>query len=189
MVIDDYYVYYNPKNGEILSISNELSKDHKAGIKIDFDDISGFLHGKMRLFDYKVGYKKLPNKQIVLGIVHKDTNGYSFKNNVFEWIREANADADCQVVWNAKEKNWGFSLSSSVKKFNNIVLESKATFFVILQDDFDFLIRTIDIKLEELIENDTVIIPFSSKIEHDFNKIAIASRMIFKSYGLGIINE
>lgn len=189
MAIFNYYVYYDPITGDIQAISNELDKTYKAGIQVDFDDVSGFLSGKMRMFDYKIGYKKLPNKDVVLGIVHKDSNGYSFKNNVFEWIREDNANADCLVTWNGNKKSWVIQLSNNVKRFTNIVLQDRAIFFVILEDDFDFLVRTIDIRLGELLENENVEIPFASKLEHDFDKIAIASRMTFKSYGLRTVHE
>lgn len=189
MGIYNYYIYYDPKTGEIQSISNEIDKNYKAGIQVDFDEISGFLDGKMRMFDYKIGYKKLPNKDVVLGIVHKDSNGYSFKNNVFEWIKENNNEADCLVTWDGKKKTWTFQLNDHVKKFINIVLQERAVFFVILEEDFDFLVRTISVRLGELLENDTVEVPFSSELEHDFDKIAIASRMMFKSYGLRIIHE
>jgi hypothetical protein len=57
-----------------------------------------------------------------------------------------------------------------------------------LENDFDFLIRTIFVATEDLISQDSVIVNFESTFESHIEKISIASKITFQSYGL-IINE
>jgi hypothetical protein len=55
-----------------------------------------------------------------------------------------------------------------------------------LANDFDFLIRTIFINVQDLILLDKVEKIFESRLEKDITKISIASNIVFQSYGLKI---
>ena len=62
-------------------------------------------------------------------------------------------------------------------------------FFITLQDDLDFLIRTIFIEKDSLMNTEYVSIPFNSNKELDIKTISISTRAIFKSYRLYIKYE
>ena len=57
-------------------------------------------------------------------------------------------------------------------------------FFVTLESDFDFLIRTIFIEPYELRTKKKIIIPFETEYEKDVDKISIASKLSLQSYGI-----
>ena len=73
--------------------------------------------------------------------------------------------------------------------YYDVVVAPKLVFFVTLENDFDFLLRTIFINLADLITSDVISFPFESNIEHKIDKISISSKLIFKSYGLRIIHD
>lgn len=185
-----YYVYYEHKTGRIIAITNEKSDSYETGIEVSFDDVEKLLNGEQDVGDYKVGYRDSSDKS-TLEILTKDYFylDYNFKNRSFEWIDEIDV-ADCIVEWNKLTKSWVFFLDKDFKKtYNNNILETQLTFFVTLATDFDFLIRTIGIRMEDLINLDKVEIPFSSNIESNIDKISIGTKIVFKTYGLRKIDN
>ena len=115
---------------------------------------------------------------------------YGFRNNVFEWITDKpTKKTELTVTWNGIKSVWEFKLSNTAKeRLEDSLVSKNVVFFVILENDFDFLIRTIFISTADLIKQDSVVINFESAFESRIDKISIASKITFRSYGL-IINE
>jgi hypothetical protein len=183
-----FYIYYDKKTGEILCVSNEADSRFESGIESPFEDVENFLSGKWKFSDYQVGYNKDSKKVSILSLTN-EYSGYVFKNTVFEWITEGTVNPDCLVEWNGAKNEWNFFLSSDFKRTYNTVLTPKLVFFVTLENDFDFLIRTIFISTQDLLQADCVTVPFESKSEYKIEKIAISSKLVFQSYGLRIKHE
>ena len=184
-----YYVYYDKKTGSLLSVTNEKSKTFEYGFEVDFCEVEGLLSGRDNFKDFVVGQKRLDNNSTVLAIMPVGIEGYVFKNNVFEWISE-NPHAECIVEWHQPTASWNISLSKKSKStYNDHVLLSKLVFFVTLENDLDFLIRTIQIDLQSLLALGSICIPFKTSLEHKIDKISISSKLVFKSYGLKITYE
>jgi hypothetical protein len=110
-----YYVYYDKKTGKLLSVGNEKDSQYEYGIEVKFEEIESLLDGTARFKDYLVGYKRDVDGSSRLAVVPNTEQGYTFKNNVFEWITESNKSTECIVTWNGKTKNWEFSLSDKAK--------------------------------------------------------------------------
>jgi len=183
-----YYIYYNKKTGEILSVSNEKSSKYENGIEVEFADAEPFLTGQYQFKDFQIGYHKDSDKPTVLSTTN-EFSGYSFNNKVFEWITESKKNAECIVEWNLRDRVWNFSLSREFKNTYNSILASKLVFFVTLENDSDFLIRTIFIATQDLLTSDCVTVPFETDIETRLEKITISSKLVFKNYGLKVIYE
>lgn len=184
-----YYVYYDKKTGNILSVSNEKSSKYEYGIEVLFSDIEKLMSGEWKFQDYTVGYKN-PDDKSTLCVLSRDHLGYTFKNNTVEWVTEQSNDTDCIVEWNKLNKCWNFYLDNEFKKtYNNTILDTQLMFFVTLETDFDFLIRTIFVKISKLLLDNVVSIPFESNLESNINKISISTKNVFKSYKLKVINE
>jgi hypothetical protein len=189
-IISAYYVYYDKKTGEIFSVTNEKSNEYEHGIEVEYHDVQKFLTGEWRSIDYKVGYKDTNDKSS-LSILNSDYFylDYNFKNRTFNWIGN-NDSADCIVEWNGLTRSWNFSLTDEFKKtYNNNIIETQLTFFVTLSNDFDFLIRSMFIKMTDILSLDKVVIPFDSNLENKINKITIGTKTVFKNYGLRIVHE
>jgi hypothetical protein len=182
-----FYIHYDKKTNEIISASNEIDNAYSK-IEITHDEYERFLYGAEKFSDYQVGLIKTTDNQTILALVKKVDQGYAFKNNMFEWIQDApNKSTECTVTWDSINQQWIFSIS---KKCQDRIKENITTdtllFFVMLENDFDFLIRTIPINIQELLTVDEVKRPFESHIEKDITKISIASKILFQSYGLKI---
>jgi hypothetical protein len=183
-----YYIYYNKKTGEILAVGNEKSLRYETGIEVPFEEAEPFLTGKYQFTDFQVGYHKDSNKPTVLSTIN-EFSGYVFNNKVFEWITESNKNAECIVEWNLRDRVWNFSLSHDFKNTYNSILASRLVFFVTLENDSDFLIRTIFIATDELLTSVCVTVPFETTFETQLEKIAISSKLVFKNYRLKVIYE
>ena len=184
-----YYVYYDKKSGKILSVTNETSTKYEYGIEVLFNDIEKFISGEWKFQDYVIGYKN-PDDKSTLGVLSRDHLGYTFKNNIVEWVIEQSKDTDCVVEWNKLDKCWNFYLDKEFKKtYNNTILDTQLMFFVTLETDFDFLIRTIFVKISNILADDKVSIPFESTLESNIDRISISTKNVFKSYKLKVINE
>jgi hypothetical protein len=182
-----FYIHYDKKTGEIVSASNEINTAYST-IETTHDVHERFLYGIEKFSDYQVGLIKTSDNQTILSLVQKVDQGYAFKNNMFEWIQDApNKSTECTVTWDKINQQWTFSLS---KKCQERIKESTITdsllFFVMLENDFDFLIRTISFNIQDLLSIEEIKRPFESRLEQDITKISIASKIVFQSYGLKI---
>ncbi len=185
-----HYVYFDKKSGQILAVTNEEDPSYENVLNLPFDEVEDFLSGKLKFKDYLVGYKKNNQGATQLAIVPASDQGFAFKNNVFEWIKETNEQVECLVTWNKSSTRWEFKLSQNILNYYDVVAAPKLVFFVTLEEDFDFLVRTIFINMQDLILNPNgFYVPFKNKIEHRLDKISISSKLVFKSYGLRILNE
>lgn len=184
-----HYVYYEKKSGKILSVGNEKDDRYEHGIKVEFKDVEGFLTNTWNFSDYLVGYKRDGDGNSQLGIVPATDQGYAFKNTVFEWITESDKDVECLVTWHKPTNAWQFSINKNITNDYESILAPKLVFFVTLENDFDFLVRTIFINLQDLVSSDFLSVPFVTNIENKIDKISISSKLVFKTYGLRIINE
>ena len=181
------FIHYDKKTGEIFSASNERNKSYSA-IEIGTFEYERFLTGADKFSDYQVGYIRTPDNQTILALSPKADQGYAFKNNVFEWIVDPpNKKTELTVTWDSVSEQWIFALSDSAKQRladhqSNEVLP----FFVMLANDFDFLINTIFISMQDLCTFKEIKKPFESRLEKDIKNISIASKIVFQSYGLKI---
>jgi hypothetical protein len=184
-----HYVYFDKKTGHILSVGNESDTRYETGIRTTFLEVEGFLSGKWKFKDYLIGYKRNADGTSNLAIIQATDQGYAFKHNIFEWISETDENVECVVTWDGQNKQWKFKLDDRIKDYYDVVVAPKLVFFVTLEDDFDFLIRTIFVSLSDLITSNEIVVPFDSNIEHKIDKISISSKLVLKSYGLKIIHE
>jgi hypothetical protein len=182
------YVYYDKKTGKILSISTK-DDTYEHGIKVPIEEVYDILVRTASFRDYLVGYKKGPDGKAKLGLIKNLELGYSFKNNIFEWITSTAKNQECIVTWNNPNQCWEITISEKAASVYQDLTSRKLVFFVTLEYDFDFLIRTIFISLDDLLASKKIIVPFISTFESKIDKISISSKIVFKSYGLRIIHE
>jgi hypothetical protein len=186
-----FYIYYDKKTGDVYHVTHTRPGDEESALEISLDDANRFLSGEYRFSDYSVGYNRTADNKIVLGLIKKLDQGYLLRNNLHEWIIENDIlNPDCLVEWNYTDKSWYFSLSEDCKlELANVLIVSKLVFFVTLETDFDFLVRTIVVDTNEAMTKQFVQVPFETNLEIKIDKISISSSIVFKSYKLKVINE
>lgn len=184
-----YYVAYDKSTGELLAVGCG-NNNYENYFEVPFEQAEPFISGEYKFHDYLVGNKRQSNGKIAFTITQKVDEGYAFKNNLFEWIREKKTKTDCTVEWNQPDQAWYFSLDPAYKlvMHDNLVIQ-KLVFFVMLETDFDFLIRTIILEAQQLVQHDRIKIPFESRLEKQIDKISISSKLVFKSYKLKVVYD
>jgi hypothetical protein len=190
VITPKYYLHYDKKSGAIVNIGNQLLiPGEPPAFEITEEDHKQFRSGEKRSSDYIIGFAKGAKGKTELSLIPVTTQLYGFRHNIFEWINlSPTENTECIVEWNGQKQSWIFSISKDAKQRLSDGVMKSTIFFVMLQDDFDFLIRNIIIDVADLVKEDKIIMPFTSNIESKINKISISSRIYFKSYGL-IINE
>ena len=181
--LPEYYAYYEKKTGRICSITNEKSLVYKDYIPLTVAEYKKFCDGDWEVDQYTVDK--------TLGLVAIESQTYNFKNSMFEWIVDKpSADTHFVVTWNEPKQLWEFRVSDDTR---DKLLESnsiaKLSFFVTLESDLNFLVRTISFNVADIVQCKTIEVPFESKLETDIKNISIASVKAFKTYGLEVIHE
>jgi hypothetical protein len=187
---DNYYAYYDPNTNQLLSVTNEKISLYSDYLEVDFDTYERLVTGREKFSDYLLGHIKTEDKT-VLKLIPVVEQAYSFKNTMLEVISENKIkDPELIVEWHGINKEWNFFVSATAKGRLNVKLDSaKILFFIILESDYDFLIRTIIIDSQELLSQKCVGIPFISEIENHIGKLSVASRLIFESQTLRTVND
>jgi len=185
--VQQYWVHYDKKTGVIRCISNEPTQLDEASLEITLEEYLPFVTHEKKMTDHIVGYARSVDGTSKKSIIQIAEQLYGFRNNIFEWINQPpKKNTEMVVTWNGVEKNWKFSLSKKAQKRLDGEVVTKTIFFVMLKNDFDFLIRNIVIDVETLIKQGDVVIPFTSNLENKIDKISISSQIFFESYGLKI---
>lgn len=183
-----YYAYYDKRTGEILAVSNEPISEYDHVLEVSCKEAENFISGAWLFKDYLVGYKRLADDETAMAIMPKVDDEYGFRNDVYEWISTTKKNTDVEIEWNYPNRCWIFHLRDNAS-YDTGISAPKLTFFVTLESDFNFLIRTIVIDAQEFISQGTITVPFSSKFENDIDTISIGTRLIFKSYSLKVTRE
>jgi hypothetical protein len=188
--IPKYYAYFDKPTGKILAVTNEKSQHHKSKIDISYNTYAKLVSGDESFNDYTIGYLKSISGKTTVELVPKTNQAFIFKNTMFELISSLpNEDTELTVEWNGTRSEWAFSVSAAcVSRLCNNNIPSKLIFFVILADDYDLLIRTIFIDTVKLMSSRRICTAFASPIESQIDKISLATKLTFESYGL-TVNE
>lgn len=187
-MVQTYRCYFDIKTGDILAISNEESSQYESGIIIDYPLYEKFVTGVEQFKDWTVTRTKNPDSESGLELVPRMQQELFFKNNMFEWITDKSTKkTELTVHWSPNENMWIFLISNKVRQqyYDNKYPMETLTFFITLETDFDFLVRTITINIKDLVL-DKVCVPFITTVEEKIDKISISTKSLFSSYGLTI---
>jgi hypothetical protein len=169
-------------------MSNEIRPEYDNFITISFDQYDALASGREEFKNWTVIKTQNPGNEYGVELVQKEFQGHTFKNNMFEWIVDAPSELTELVVhWDEFNKQWIFIISDLARQkiYDGKIATPKVKFFITLKNDLDFLIKTIDIELTSLV-TDKVIIPFTTMLETQIDRISISSKTVFESYGLKV---
>jgi len=176
-----YFIFYDRSTGRIQAVSLNKEDSCLSFLEVSYEVYEKFVTGKNQFSNFLIAGSP-PT------IVEVSAQGCDFKNKAFEWITDSSTnDPSLTITWNYLTRCWEFSASEDVKE--EATRSSSAgdlVFFITLKNDLDFLVRTIPISIDALVNSETISIPFSSNFEQDIDKISIASVRVFESYGLKV---
>jgi hypothetical protein len=184
-----YYAYFNPETEKFYSSSNvlDLSLTHYAIIKkIDHENICS---GKLNLSDLVLDKSVEFDGTITYNIINSQLyNEFNFHNTLLEWIDDTPTDTTEFIIeWDNNKQRWAFYITDLGRTtLNGTMYDNTLVFFVMLETDFDFLVRTFYIKVHDALKVDRLFFNFESKLETDIHHLSISTRRFFNSYGLKI---
>jgi hypothetical protein len=187
-----YYVHYDKASGQIFSVSNERNPKYEFSLEVSSEFAKPFIDGTERYTDYIVDYATDTEGNPTLSVISKFEQINALRNNIFEQVLDTkNLDRkDFIVEWDKPNACWNFYVSQRIKELlakkgvtNTLVI------FVSLEADLNQLIRTIYIDTAKLAYADKVSEPFTHQLENHIDKIIVASKLVFESYGLKITYE
>jgi hypothetical protein len=180
--IDPYRIYFDKETGNIISITNEIADNGYPSVEIEFEKIERFLSGKDNFIFYRVEF----DEEDAIKFVNKKESPLAFKSNIVEYVRlvEDN-NAMLQVTWNSTK--WNFKINKdSLKNPRSKSVNSKINFFITKENNINFLIRSIEIKIKDLTTSDGIDIEFIKPEESTIDEIAMFTLPFFESYGMTI---
>ena len=189
-VIPCYYAYYN-EDGEITDVSNSLLDNKNTFLQISYEIFEKFVTVQERLSDWVVSRTKNSTNEAGVEIVSKLNQARTFKNNMFERINaEPNDETEIIIHWDRYNKKWIFVMSDSARQrvYDNKIGTKNLNFFITYASSFNYLIRTIDITVDQLV-HDKVEIPFQSDKELTIDNINLSTKHVFDNYALVVWKE
>jgi hypothetical protein len=186
IIVPAYYVYYDKSTGKILAVTNEKHSVHKHSLEITQELHHKFVSGAEQFENYSVGRIRGDDGKTTVKLVSVQDNSFGFKNTMFEIVSDVpTKNTELTVTWNKSNKEWEFSITNECsERIKNNINSKLIIFFVILADDYDFLIRTIFIDPKKLLSSNHETVKFESDIESKIDKISIATNLLFESHGL-----
>jgi hypothetical protein len=183
-----HYAYFDPVTDQVFLVTNRLHPEYEHYALISLDDHLDLISGKLKLTDCLIDRAMDPVGGIVKHTLFtKNTiDNYSFNKSIVWVVDKPKKNTQIIVEWNKKHSQWHFKITPLGREILSGSLYDKSLiFFIMLETDLDFLIRTIEIKIHELVR-DKVRIDFENKMEYRVKDVSIATTSFFKNYGLKI---
>jgi hypothetical protein len=171
------FVYHN-ESGNITAISNEKN-DSLLHVEVPEFKVIDFLSGAKDLSKYKIDYFTF-NKDD-----YKEASLIDIPTNLIYIVPFSKKEdkKDITIVHNKETKTWSFILNESgieiVKKQNSF---KPYRFYIIKDNNPQFLLSTIELTGEQLLESPSV--AFKSRFEKHIKTVGVATMTEFNSYGL-----
>ena len=185
LINKEYYAYFDPLTDKILSVSNVLQLDFTHYALVTKDTHADLVSGKLSFDDCIIDRIIDSAGNIEFKLITKQIfEEYNYRS--LSWVKDTVTDSTEFVVeWNKDE--WIFYVTDIGRKsISGGQYDSTLLFFIILETDFDFLIRTIDIRIHDVLKAGKINYNFESNIESNIKEISVATKIFFKNYGLKI---
>ena len=188
-IVHEYYAYFDPMTESLLSVTNEPHPTFTHYAKITKDEHADLIRGKTLFRDCLIDRAIKLDGNIEYKLITKQLySEFSFKNKSLEWVKDAVSDTTEFIIeWDKNKKQWTFYVTDSGRELlEGEKYDSTLVFFFMLETDFDFLIRTVYIKLHDILKAGKLVYSFESKFESQIDIISISTKRFFNSYGLKI---
>lgn len=181
--LSNYYVYYDKKTGNILSVTNERNDKLEYFVEVEKTLADPFLNGEQNFTDYCVVY----DDNIGLTIIPKEDEYFIRRTNIFEIIKPTSdlTKVEFVVEWDMPRWGWNFYLTAKAKdRLKDEGLSQRVAIFITDASDLNILIRTIYLDTSVLLYKERIYQSFVSEKEYDLTKLNITTKLVFETYGL-----
>jgi len=158
-----WFVYYDER-GNILAITNE-KKPEGNFVEVSEDLVLDFLTGKKNYLNFTIKGQDVFEERPITKVSH------------YKDLLVVGDDANAEFRIKVLDNQIHFVLKSEIK--DQYQHSGTLQFFIVDKHDHNFLLETMNVKMEELVSLG-VILPFA----YDMGKVDIITRSFFNSYGI-----
>ena len=171
------FVYYN-ESGNVTAISNEKN-DSLLYAEVPESKVVDFISGARDFSKYKIDYFTFNKDDF------KEESLIDIPTNVIYVVpfSKKEDDKNITIIHNKETKTWSFILDElgiDIVKTHNLYKPYR--FYIIKDNNPQFLLSTIELTGKELLESPSV--AFKSKFENQVKTVGVATMKEFNSYGL-----
>jgi hypothetical protein len=177
------YVYFDD-DGNILSVSNRNTVTGNY-IQVSNEEVAGMISGKEQMFHYHVIFDTVSKKYVLKHRYNDEDVVFDINNQIHYIKRKDDQRADIKVIQDIENKEWKIILDEGIRenfKEKSISLEKTLMFSITKYNDPHILERVVILKLNKLVENKSVKIPFETEIELDPNALSVYTIKRLESY-------
>jgi len=189
--IPEYYIYYDDWTGDIQSVGRSLREVDYPYIVVKDTIAANILNGTACDSDYVV----TPDLKLVEKFNFQSNNQ---DNDIFLIPKLNNANSDINITLYTTNNKLAISVDASIiAKYNAYkhraktpIINTKLEFYVVKDDTPDFLLQTIIIDLDDLINAGVLIYDVSHLVKFvAFDDICILTKQFFDRYNFQVIND
>jgi len=179
-----YKVYFSKDTGDILSITNEENLEFTNSIDVEYEIVKSFLTGKTQLANYKIIFANQTTPTIV-----SKSEGDVKLASIEQVPLVDNWDSMFTIENYPLSAQWGFQLRPDQRNtLQSHNLNTTFEVFVVDKNNNNFLIRSIKMSLNDLINTDRLYVAHTSPNEASTeNRIFV--RKFFSTIGYQILYD
>lgn len=188
-IVITHYVHFDKNTGKVSAVSNKEidTTDNIGCIPIHKDKAVLYLTAERPLSEITVQFDTKLKKYVILD--GRDSAD-RYPSGLIEIKETKNAEADLTIQRNKKKKCWTLRLGDSMRTSiveNKVSLNRWINVYLTQKNNPNALIRSIDAKLEHLVNNTEVSVDFlSPKLDEELgkSKFSLYTSLYFDSYQL-----
>ena len=182
----EYYAYFDPETDKVFLVTNVLHDTHTHYAKITKDQHREICDGKVKfeecIIDRQFGLEGRIEHKLITKQIYDE---FQFKNKSLVWVSTDVADPEFVVEY--ESDHWAFTVTEKGRSIlHGAMYDSTLVFFVTLETDFDFLVRTFYIRLHDVLKAGKITYTFESNFEKDITHLSITTKKFFNDYRLEI---
>jgi len=184
-----YFAYFDPETLRITCVTNDTEPREKFFVEMSKEDYTHIGIGKKHAHEYKINQHVNFDGTVEYSLMtQKLFDEYTVKSKYLEHIKNAvNEGTELNVCCNLIDQQWEFSITDLGRKvLSGSMYDNTLIFFLVLESNFDFLIRTFQIRIHDLLKSDKISYNFENNKEYSIDNIAIVTKKMFTKYGLKI---
>lgn len=194
----NYYVYFNEWTGEVISVGHSLREDSNTSYIITDNKLAKkILDGTVDEKSFRVELDSDHNYQLME--MNNILRLRAREKQLHEISRKRNAEWDVRAIYYVKSRKILFEINQiSLKRLANLHMRQKLKidysenlkFYLVKQNNPDFLIETYEINPEDLIMNRRVMVDVGDITAHaSINDISMLTLRNFENYRFEIVKD
>jgi hypothetical protein len=181
----DFFIHFDDKTGDIVSVTNEEFDTEHAVIKASYDEVANFLSGAENFINYKISLKDKTKFKLVK---RSQLTNY-ISTGVCVVSMNTKESPELTIVKNPADEKWTLSLSGSKRdEMDDLDLNFQLIFYVVDGYNLNRVVRRFIVNTVDLVENQTVDVGFEKDSELQPSVVLLTDKF-FKYYSMEIVNE